>query len=104
VSTSAPDRHEQWEVRFFGDEEYTTARTELRPRARLRSGALVDLAVRDAILTAYQHGAFGLVDNDLGRYEFDAAADAAWRWTIGWGLASRRSAEQWLVPAVQSHA
>src|SRR5436305_9382400 len=114
-----PAREEPWEVRFFGDEDYTTVLHKLGNRARLRSGflselpgwvfdglpdrppgpgrpvrietdegglipsrcgadraavrdsasrtrhatVLVDLAVRDAILAEYPHGAVGLVDN-----------------------------------------
>lgn len=155
-----PARAEPWEVRFFGDEEYTTVLHKLGSRARLRSGflsalpgwvfdglperapgpgravridtdeggfiprrfardlavirecaarprlgtVLVDLAVRDAILAEYPHGAFGLVDNDLGRYQFSAAVDHAGRWSITWGPASRTTAERWIVEAVQSHA
>ncbi|MFI5584596.1 ESX secretion-associated protein EspG [Amycolatopsis sp. NPDC051758] len=155
-----PARDEPWEVRFFGDEDYTTVLHKLGNRARLRSGflselpgwvfdglpdrppgpgglvrietdergliprgceraveqirecaarprlgtVLVDLAVRDAILAEYPHGAFGLVDNDLGRYQFSAAVGRNGRWTVTWGPASRRTAEQWIVEAVQSHA
>ena len=155
-----PARDEPWEVRFFGDEDYTTVLHKLGSRARLRSGflselpgwvfdglpdrppgpgglvrietdergliprgceraveqirecaarprlgtVLVDLAVRDAILAEYPHGAFGLVDNDLGRYQFSAAVGRNGRWTVTWGPASRRTAEQWIVEAVQSHA
>jgi hypothetical protein len=65
---------------------------------------LVDLAVRNAILAEYPHGAFGLVDNDLGRYQFSAAVARTGRWTVTWGPASRSTAEQWIVEAVQSHA
>jgi hypothetical protein len=155
-----PARDEPWEVRFFGDEDYTTVLHKLGNRARLRSGflselpgwvfdglpdrppgpggvvrietdergliprgceraveqiracaarprlgtVLVDLAVRDAILAEYPHGAFGLVDNDLGRYQFSAAVGRNGRWTVTWGPASRSTAEQWIVEAVQSHA
>ncbi|HEY3465276.1 MAG TPA: ESX secretion-associated protein EspG [Amycolatopsis sp.] len=155
-----PARREPWEVRFFGDEDYTTVLHKLGNRARLRSGflselpgwvfdglpdrppgpgrqlrietdergliprrceeaveqirecaarprlgtVLVDLAVRDAILAEYPHGAFGLVDNDLGRYQFSAAVGRTGRWTVTWGPASRSTAEQWIVEAVQSHA
>ncbi|MFD9892119.1 ESX secretion-associated protein EspG [Amycolatopsis sp. NPDC059027] len=155
-----PTRREPWEVRFFGDEDYTTVVNKLGHRARLRSGflsslpgwvfddlpdrppgpgasvrihtdegglipaecapelavirecvarprlgtVLVDLAVRDAILAKYPHGAFGLVDNDLGRYQFSAAVGRSGRWTITWGPATRSTAEQWIVKAVQSHA
>ena len=155
-----PARAQPWEVRFFGDEDYTTVLHKLGDRARLRSGflselpgwvfdglpdrppgpgehlrietdergliprgseraveliracaarprlgtVLVDLAVRDAILAEYPHGAFGLVDNDLGRYQFSAAVDRNGRWTVTWGPASRSTAEQWIVEAVQSHA
>ena len=154
-----PARREPWEVRFFGDEDYTTVLHKLGNRARLRSGflselpgwvfdglpdrppgpgravrietdeggliprrcerdvevirecaarprqgtVLVDLAVRDAILAEYPHGAFGLVDNDLGRYQFSAAVGRSGRWTVTWGPASRSTAEQWIVEAVQSH-
>ncbi len=154
-----PARREPWEVRFFGDEDYTTVLHKLGSRARLRSGflselpgwvfdglpdrppgpgravrietdegglipsrcrrdveviracaarprlgtVLVDLAVRDAILAEYPHGAFGLVDNDLGRYQFSAAVGRGGRWTVTWGPASRSTAEQWIVEAVQSH-
>jgi hypothetical protein len=155
-----PAHAEPWEVRFFGDEDYTTVLNKLGDRARLRSGflsalpgwvfdglpdrppgpgqtvrietdagglipeqarqaveviregasrprhgtVLVDLAVRNAILAEYPHGAFGLVDNDLGRYQFSSAMDSAGRWTLTWGPASRSMAEQWIVRAVQSHA
>lgn len=155
-----PARREPWEVRFFGDEDYTTVLHKLGSRARLRSGflselpgwvfdglpdrppgpgravrietdeggliprrcqrdveviracaarprlgtVLVDLAVRNAILAEYPHGAFGLVDNDLGRYQFSAAVGRSGRWTVTWGPASRSTAEQWIVEAVQSHA
>jgi hypothetical protein len=155
-----PAREEPWEVRFFGDEDYTTVLHKLGNRARLRSGflselpgwvfdglpdrppgpgqhlrietdeggliprrceravelirecaarprlgtVLVDLAVRDAILAEYPHGAFGLVDNDLGRYQFSAAVGRNGSWTVTWGPASRSTAEQWIVEAVQSHA
>jgi hypothetical protein len=155
-----PTEPEPWEVRFFGDEDYTTVLNKLGDQARLRSGflsslpgwvfdglperqpgpggsfliqadehglippdyapalefirecvarprlgtVLVDLAVRDAILAEYPHGAFGLLDNDLGRYQFSASVDAAGRWTITWGPANRTTAEQWIVRAVQSHA
>src|SRR4051794_8768479 len=155
-----PAHREPWEVRFFGDEDYTTVLNKLGRRARLRSGflsslpgwvfdglpdrapgpgefvrihtdeggliparcraqvdviracaarprqgtVLVDLAVREAILAEYPHGAFGLLDNDLGRYQFSAAADPAGCWTLTWGPASRTSAEEWVLRAVQSHA
>ncbi|KFU80794.1 MULTISPECIES: ESX secretion-associated protein EspG [Amycolatopsis] len=155
-----PSRAEPWEVRFFGDEDYTTVLNKLGRRARLRSGflsalpgwvfdglpdhppgtgetvrietdaggliplrareaveviregasrprhgtVLVDLAVRNSILAEYPHGAFGLVDNDLGRYQFSAAMDGDGRWTLTWGPASRSTAEQWIVKAVQNHA
>jgi hypothetical protein len=152
-------RPEPWEVRFFGDEDYTTVLTKLGDQARLRSGflsslpgwvfdglpdrqpgpgksleirtdeqglvstecaaaldairecvarprlgtVLVDLVVRDAILAEYPHGAFGLLDNDLGRYQFSASVDSAGRWKITWGPANRNTAEQWIVRAVQNH-
>jgi len=155
-----PARREPWEVRFFGDEDYTTVLHKLGPRARLRSGflsslpgwvfdglpdrppgpgrpvrietderglipsrceadlavirecasrprqgtVLVDLAVRDAILAEYPHGAFGLLDNDLGRYQFSAQVERSGKWTVTWGPATRSTAEQWIVEAVQSHA
>ena len=155
-----PARREPWEVRFFGDEDYTTVLHKLGNRARLRSGflselpgwvfdglperlpgpgrvvrietdeggliprgcerdlevirecaarprlgtVLVDLAVRNAILAEYPHGAFGLVDNDLGRYQFSAAVGRTGRWTVTWGPATRSMAERWIVEAVQSHA
>jgi hypothetical protein len=154
-----PARPEPWEVRFFGDEDYTTVFTKLGDQARLRSGflsslpgwvfdgipdhrpgpgksleirtdarglvspecvaaldavrecvarprlgtVLVDLVVREAILAEYPHGAFGLLDNDLGRYQFSASVDAVGRWTITWGPANRSTAEQWIVQAVQNH-
>jgi hypothetical protein len=154
-----PARPEPWEVRFFGDEDYTTVLNKLGDQARLRSGflsslpgwvfdglperqpgpgrsfmiqtdehglispdyapaldtirncvarprlgtVLVDLAVRDAILAEYPRGAFGLLDNDLGRYQFSASVDAAGRWTITWGPANRTTAEHWIVRAVQRH-
>jgi hypothetical protein len=155
-----PTRPKPWEVRFFGDEEYTTVLNTLDTQARLRSGflsslpgwvfdglperkpgpgefleihadesglipessaadlatirelaarprlgtVLVDLTVRDSILTEYPHGAFGLVDNDLGRYQFSASLNEDGRWMIGWGPATRRTAEQWIVRAVKNHA
>jgi hypothetical protein len=155
-----PAKPEPWEVRFFGDEDYTTVLNKLGDQARLRSGflsslpgwvfdglperqpgpgasyrietdeqglispdyapalaairaavarprlgtVLVDLAVRDAILAEYPHGAFGLLDNDLGRYQFSASVDSAGCWTITWGPANRTTAEQWIVRAVQRHA
>lgn len=73
--------------------------------SRPRHGTvLVDLAVRDFVLAEYPHGAFGLVDNDLGRYQFSAAMNAAGHWTLSWGPATRSMAEQWIVRAVQNHA
>lgn len=155
-----PARPEPWEVRFFGDADYTTVMSKLGRRARLRSGllsalpgwvfdglpdrppgpgpavrietdgsglipnqawgdldvirsavarprlgtVLVDLAVRDAVLAEYPHGAFGLVDNDLGRYQFSAAPRPDGGWVITWTPATRGTAEAWIVKAVRSHA
>lgn len=155
-----PARPEPWEVRFFGDADYTTVMSKLGRRARLRSGllsalpgwvfdglpdrppgpgpavrietddsglipsqawgnldvirsavarprlgtVLVDLAVRDAVLAEYPHGAFGLVDNDLGRYQFSAAPRPEGGWAITWAPATRGTAEAWIVKAVRSHA
>ena len=156
-----PASEEPWEVRFFGDEDFTTVMSKLGRRARLRSGmlsalpgwvfdglpdrppgpgpavrietddsglipraawgdldvirqavarprqgtVLVDLAVRDAVLAEYPHGAFGLVDNDQGRYQFRAAPRAAGGgWVVTWSPATRGTAEAWIVEAVRSHA
>ncbi len=157
-----PASEEPWEVRFFGDEDFTTVMSKLGRRARLRSGmlsalpgwvfdglpdrppgpgpavrietddsglipreawgdldvirqavarprqgtVLVDLAVRDAVLAEYPHGAFGLVDNDQGRYQFRAAPRGGGRggWVVTWSPATRGTAEAWIVEAVRSHA
>ncbi len=155
-----PANDEPWEVRFFGDADYTTVMSKLGRRARLRSGllsalpgwvfdglpdrapgpgpavrietddsglippaawgdldvirsavarprlgtVLVDLAVRDAVLAEYPHGAFGLVDNDQGRYQFRAAPRADGGWVVTWKPATRGTAEAWIVEAVRSHA
>ncbi|MBB4687756.1 hypothetical protein BJY18_005241 [Amycolatopsis jiangsuensis] len=155
-----PARPDPWEVRFFGDADYTTVMTKSGRRARLRSGllsalpgwvfdglperppgpgpavrietdrsglvpsaawgeldvirsaaarprhgtVLVDLTVRDAVLAEYPHGAFGLIDNDQGRYQFRAAPRPAGGWTITWTPATRSTAEAWIVEAVRSHA
>ncbi|RJQ88533.1 ESX secretion-associated protein EspG [Amycolatopsis panacis] len=155
-----PADREPWEVRFFGDADYTTVMTRAGRRARLRSGllsalpgwvfdglpdrppgpgpavrietdrsglvpsaawgeldvirsaaarprqgtVLVDLAVREAVLAEYPHGAFGLVDNDQGRYQFRAAPLPGGGWTITWTPATRSTAEAWIVEAVRSHA
>jgi hypothetical protein len=155
-----PARSRPWEVRFFGDEEYTTVLNTFDTQARLRSGflsalpgwvfdglpehqpgpgeflqiradsnglvtaesaaelailrelaarprlgtVLVDLTVRNAVLTEYPHGAFGLIDNDLGRYQFSASREPDGGWTIAWGPATRHTAEQWIVRAVKNHA
>ncbi|QYN25983.1 ESX secretion-associated protein EspG [Amycolatopsis sp. DSM 110486] len=155
-----PARPEPWEVRFFGDEDYTTVMSKLGRRARLRSGllsalpgwvfdglpdrppgpgpavrietdrsglvpraawgsldviraavarprlgtVLVDLAVRDAVLAEYPHGAFGLVDNDQGRYQFRAAPRPDGGWLMTWQPATRSTAEAWIVEAVRNHA
>ncbi|MBB1159122.1 ESX secretion-associated protein EspG [Amycolatopsis dendrobii] len=156
-----PASEEPWEVRFFGDEDFTTVMSKLGRRARLRSGmlsalpgwvfdglpdrppgpgpavrietddsglipraawedldvirqavarprqgtVLVDLAVRDAVLAEYPHGAFGLVDNDQGRYQFRAAPrGAGGGWVVTWSPATRGTAEAWIVEAVRSHA
>ncbi|MGW4395394.1 ESX secretion-associated protein EspG [Amycolatopsis nivea] len=157
-----PASEEPWEVRFFGDEDFTTVMSKLGRRARLRSGmlsalpgwvfdglpdrppgpgpavrietdgsglipraawgdldvirqavarprqgtVLVDLAVRDAVLAEYPHGAFGLVDNDQGRYQFRAAprGDGGGGWVVTWSPATRGTAEAWIVEAVRSHA
>lgn len=129
---------EPGEMRFFGDEDFTTVLSKAGDQARLRAGflstlpgwvfdglpereaepgeivviqadehgriepdqhealaamravvarprfgtVLVDLTVRDAVCAEYPHGAFGLVDNDLGRYLFSASLDGDRRWTI----------------------
>ncbi|WP_199786081.1 ESX secretion-associated protein EspG [Streptomyces sp. AA4] len=156
-----PASEEPWEVRFFGDEDFTTVMSKLGRRARLRSGmlsalpgwvfdglpdrppgpgpavrietddsglipreawgdldvirqavarprqgtVLVDLAVRDAVLAEYPHGAFGLVDNDQGRYQFRAAPrGSGGGWVVTWSPATRGTAEAWIVEAVRSHA
>ncbi len=156
-----PASEEPWEVRFFGDEDFTTVMSKLGRRARLRSGmlsalpgwvfdglpdrppgpgpavrietddsglipreawgdldvirqavarprqgtVLVDLAVRDAVLAEYPHGAFGLVDNDQGRYQFRAAPRGRdGGWVVTWSPATRGTAEAWIVEAVRSHA
>ncbi|WP_409184520.1 ESX secretion-associated protein EspG [Amycolatopsis sp. VS8301801F10] len=158
-----PASEEPWEVRFFGDEDFTTVMSKLGRRARLRSGmlsalpgwvfdglpdrppgpgpavrietddsglipraawgdldvirqavarprqgtVLVDLAVRDAVLAEYPHGAFGLVDNDQGRYQFRAAprdSGSGGGWVVTWSPATRGTAEAWIVEAVRSHA
>ncbi|WP_020664211.1 ESX secretion-associated protein EspG [Amycolatopsis benzoatilytica] len=155
-----PASEEPWEVRFFGDEDFTTVMSKLGRRARLRSGmlsalpgwvfdglpdrppgpgpavrietdgsglippsaggeldviraavarprlgtVLVDLAVRDAVLAEYPHGAFGLVDNDQGRYQFRAAPKGGGGWVVTWSPATRGTAEAWIVEAVRSHA
>ncbi|GAA3556989.1 ESX secretion-associated protein EspG [Amycolatopsis ultiminotia] len=155
-----PARREPWEVRFFGDADYTTVMTRSGRRARLRSGllsalpgwvfdglpdsppgpgpavrietdhsglvpsaawgdldviraaaarprrgtVLVDLTVRDAVLAEYPHGAFGLIDNDEGRYQFRAAPRQGGGWTISWTPATRSTAEDWIVQAVRRHA
>ncbi|WP_116206351.1 ESX secretion-associated protein EspG [Amycolatopsis circi] len=154
-----PASEEPWEVRFFGDEDFTTVMSKLGRRARLRSGmlsalpgwvfdglperppgpgpavrietdgsglipraawgdldviraavarprqgtVLVDLAVRDAVLAEYPHGAFGLVDNDQGRYQFRAAPRGnGGGWVVTWSPATRGTAEAWIVEAVRS--
>ncbi|QRP46578.1 ESX secretion-associated protein EspG [Amycolatopsis sp. FDAARGOS 1241] len=155
-----PTREEPWEVRFFGDDDYTTVMSKRGRRARLRSGllsalpgwvfdglpdrppgpgpavrietdhsglvppvawgsldvirsavarprlgtVLVDLAVRDAVLAEYPHGAFGLVDNDQGRYQFRAAPRPDGGWVMTWTPATRGTAEAWIVEAVKRHA
>ena len=73
--------------------------------ARPRLGTvLVDLAVRDAVLAEYPHGAFGLVDNDQGRYQFRAAPRPDGGWLMTWQPATRSTAEAWIVEAVRNHA
>ncbi|MFD8496851.1 ESX secretion-associated protein EspG [Amycolatopsis sp. NPDC059657] len=154
------ERREPWEVRFFGDEDFTTVLSKAGDQARLRAGflstlpgwvfdglpereagpgeivviqadehgliepdqhealaamreavarprlgtVLVDLTVRDAVCAEYPHGAFGLVDNDLGRYLFSASLDGDRRWTIWWCPATRSHAERWIAESVRRHA
>lgn len=154
------ERREPWEVRFFGDEDFTTVLNKAGDQARLRAGflstlpgwvfdglpecepgpgeivviqadehgliepdqlealsamraaiarprlgtVLVDLTVRDAVCAEYPHGAFGLVDNDLGRYLFSASLDGDRRWTIWWCPANRSHAERWIAESVRRHA
>ncbi|SFP54771.1 EspG family protein [Amycolatopsis arida] len=72
--------------------------------ARRRHGTvLVDLTVREKVLTEHPHGAFALLDTDLGRYLVTTSVGPDGRWVLRYAPATRETAVAWIAHSLERH-